>query len=457
MSTGDEEITATGTLFSVPTTDTISSSTSAPGKSRRLPDWIDSFLDITSDAPSPARFRLWAGITAISAAAEKRIWTRTGKSWQTEFDVFPSLYTLLVSPPAIGKGQAIGPVEKIWHSAKGAITGRLKVAPRSMTKASLVDEMAKAQRHIPLNKFAGTDALSIEFLEYSSLAILAEELGVLISSHDLDFLSLLTEIYNSKAVYSETRRTNKLSVEVFNPQITFLGGTQPAFLASILPEEAWGMGAMSRIILIYSGTGVKKQLFPEDDLFDNVVDIKMRSLQRSIVSDFSQILDLYGEMKWSAGARRAAVEWTNAGMPPIPTHSKLVHYCGRRDLHCVKLSMIASLSRSNSLIVAEEDFRRAQGWMLEAEEVMPDVFREMTGKSDGELIKQLNFYMFSVWMRNGRKPMHESFLINFLITRTTSDRIERIISMAERANIIAREAGTNLWFPRRADEHGQVD
>src|SRR6187399_2851098 len=106
-------------------------------KTRKLPDWIDSFLDITSDAPSPARFRLWAGITAISAAAEKRIWTRTGKSWQTEFDVFPSLYTLLVSPPAIGKGQAIGPVERIWHSAKGAITGRLKVAPRSMTKASL--------------------------------------------------------------------------------------------------------------------------------------------------------------------------------------------------------------------------------------------------------------------------------------------------------------------------------
>ena len=172
-----------------------------------------------------------------------------------------------------------------------------------MTKASLVDEMAKAQRHIPLNKFPGTEALSVEFLEYSSLAILAEELGVLISSHDLDFLSLLTKIYNSKAVYSETRRTNKLSVEVFNPQITFLGGTQPAFLGSILPEEAWGMGAMSRIIMIYSGVGVKKQLFPEDDLFDNVITLKYRSMQRNIVSDFSQILDLYGEMKWSPGAR----------------------------------------------------------------------------------------------------------------------------------------------------------
>jgi hypothetical protein len=119
--------------------------------------------------------------------------------------------------------------------------------------------------------------------------------------------------------------------------------------------------------------------------------------------------------------------------------------------------MISSLSRSNSLVVQEEDFRRAQGWLLEAEEVMPDVFREMTGKSDGELIKALNFYMFSVWAHNGRKPMHESYLINFLITRTTSDRIERIISMAERANIIAREAGTKLWFPRRADEHGIVE
>ena len=37
------------------------------------------------------------------------------------------------------------------------------------------------------------------------------------------------------------------------------------------------MGAMSSIILIYSGVGVKKQLFLEDDLFDNIVDIKMRT------------------------------------------------------------------------------------------------------------------------------------------------------------------------------------
>ena len=119
--------------------------------------------------------------------------------------------------------------------------------------------------------------------------------------------------------------------------------------------------------------------------------------------------------------------------------------------------MISSLSRSNSLIVSEEDFRRAQGWLLEAEEVMPDVFREMVGKSDGELIKDLNFYMFALWSKNGRKPMHESYLINYLITRTTSDRIERIIKMAERANIISRVAGTDNWFPRRADEHGIIE
>lgn len=393
-------------------------------------------------------FRLWAGITALSAAAERRIWTRTEQS-----ELYCNLYTLLVAPPGVGKGMAIGPVEKMWHRAKGNVTGRLKVAPRSMTKASMIDEMARAQRRIPMNRFSNTPAMSVDLLEYSSLAILAEELGVLISTHDLDFLSALTVLYNNSPIYSETRRTGKISIEVFNPLITFLGGTQPAFLSNLLPEEAWGMGMMSRVVLIYSGKSVQKPLFPLD--FDgNVVDLRLKALEKSLELDMGQILDLYGQVYWTEEARDEIVAWRAEGMPPIPTHSKLLHYNERRIMHIIKLSMIASLSRSNDLQITLSDFNRAKDWLLDAEMVMPDIFREMLGKSDGILIKELHMAMVAAYGRSGKKPLPAAFIWNFLQTRTTADRIERIINTAEKANIIARMAGTDTWTPRPSDEHG---
>lgn len=421
--------------------------TPAPvGKTRRLGDWLDSFLESTEDAASPKIFRLWAGITAISAAAERRVWTTA-----LQGDVWPNLYVLLVAPPAVGKGQAITPVEHIWHKAKGQITGRIKVAPHSMTKASMIDELAKAQRTIPLNKFAGTEGLSVDILQYASLTISAEELGVLVFKHDLEFLSTLTALYNDRPSYSETRRTNSLSIEVFNPQVTLLAGTQPAFLANLLPEEAWGMGTMSRIIMIYAGTPIKKGFFP---VADNVVSLRQRALRSSLELDMGQILDLYGRFTWEDAAAREFESWLEADMPPAPVHSKLIHYNGRRRRHIAKLAMVASLSRGNDLQVTLSDFNRAKDWLLDAEIVMPDVFREMTGKSDGQLIKELNFFMFAMWVRSGRKPLPTAMLYNFLQSRTTADRIERIIQTAERANIIAREAGTDTWIPRPADEHG---
>lgn len=100
------------------------------------------------------------------------------------------------------------------------------------------------------------------------------------------------------------------------------------------------------------------------------------------------------------------------------------------------------------------DFNRAKDWLLDAERWMPDIFREMLGKSDGQLLKELHMALYAAWARNGQKPLPAAFIWNFLQTRTTADRIERIINTAEKANIIARVAGTDSWIPRPSDEHG---
>lgn len=351
------------------------------------------------------------------------------------------MYTLLVGPPASGKTEAINPTEYFWNKAR-----RLKVAPRSVTRASLVDELAEAQKRLPIGP--------TELIEYASLNVSAGELGVLLPAHDTDFLSVLNHLYDNPPWHSEKRRTMKINHHIVNPQLNILAGTQPAYLASLLPEEAWGMGFMSRQIMIYSSQVMQVELFPE---FFGLAEgnVKRKALENALASDMIALSELYGQARWDIDAATELRRWYLEGMKPVPEHSKLTHYTGRRVIHIGKLSMIASLSRGSDLKITLSDLNRARDWLLEAEMAMPDIFREMVGRSDAQVLTELHFYMFAQWRRNGQKPLHKSALYNFLSTQAPSDKIPRLLSVAEQANMIARVAGSaDLYIPRPKNEHG---
>lgn len=399
-------------------------------KTRKLEDWIESFLEFTNELPSPRLFRLWSAITAVGGAAERRVWFESAGEVS-----YPNLFTLLIAPPAVGKSVAIGAAERFWHFTK-----KLKVAPRSVTRASLVDVLADSKRSIPIK--GGTN-----LVEYSSLQVAADEFGVLVSAHDLDFLSVLNKLYDNPPIHSEKRRTMKIDHNIINPQLTILAGTQPSFLANLLPEQAWGMGFMSRQVMIYSGTPIKVKLFK--------ITLKDQALRSCLLSDMAQMAELMGQMRAEDEVENELQRWYDEGMPPIPEHSKLVHYNGRRIMHMAKLMMISCLSRGNDLTITTQDLSRARDWLLEAEIHMPDIFREMAGRSDGQVIAELHHFMFVLWSRSGHKPIHESAIYNFLKTQLPSERIPRVLEVAERSNVIARIAGTKDQFiPRPKNEHG---
>src|SRR6266481_9773574 len=54
-------------------------------------DWIEAFMDYTGGLPSPAIFRLWAGISTLAGAQERR--TRVMSAGRP---IYPNLYVLLV-------------------------------------------------------------------------------------------------------------------------------------------------------------------------------------------------------------------------------------------------------------------------------------------------------------------------------------------------------------------------
>jgi len=403
-----------------------------------LMDWITSFLDYTEGMPTPPIYRLWAGITALSGALERRVYVETAKGV-----VYPNLFTFLVGPPGIGKSQAIGPVTALWKRAR-----KLHVAPDSMTKSSLVDALARSTRKI-------ISPQSLE--EYSTLLIPCSEFGVLMPKYDPDLVSSLNNLYDNPLNYREERRyltALDKNPDIPFPQLVILAGTQPAFLSSMLPEEVWGMGFPARIIMVYSGVTPKVELFPEDATAKNQ-EGHFNALASAIIARSED--KVRGRFDWEPAAKVALRDWHLAGMPPIPQHSRLQYYNQRRILHTLKLCMIASFSRAIDLTVRLEDFNQARTWLLEAETTMPNAFRDMVAKSDSQVVQELHWHLWKNWgatAEERRKPFTEAQLYEFLRHRVPSDKITRILDVADKAGVIVRIAGTNNWIPKRKDEHG---
>jgi hypothetical protein len=391
-----------------------------------LKDWIEQFLDYTSGINSPDIFRQWAGIATIAGALERRVWIMAaGKQ------LFPNLYTLLVSAPGIGKTQAIEHTSDLWYAIK-----ELHVAPHDVTKASLVDAIAASSRKLVLS--------DTSLIEYNSLLIAADEFGVLVPSHDQEFLNTLNRIYDNPPQHRQNRRGFKDQIDITNPQLNIIGGTQPAYLANLLPEQAWGMGFMSRIIMIHCGTRRQVRLFGGKQLSDTT--------RQSLIRRLQAMGKLYGAMPWEFRAAEAAEHWNLKGLEPVPTHSKMEHYNARRMLHVLKLSIVSAVSQGNTSI-SVEDFNRGRDWLLEAESAMPDIFRAMVQRSDIEVIDELHFYAWQVYIKD-KKPIHESKLINFLQGRVPSEKIVRILDICTRAGNFTKLDGTGLYQPMPKTSHG---
>ena len=320
--------------------------------------------------------------------------------------VYPNLFILLVAPPGVGKSAGM-----YWGRQVAKATKKLKLAPDDMTKAALIDTLSKAKQ---TKVYPPRD-----MLEYHSLTIFADELGVFLPAHDTSFLSVMNKLFDNPDDYDESRRGRETDHTLVNPQANLIAGTQPDFLASLLPPTAWGMGFMSRMLMVYAGKSPRPKLFGKRVKIDT----------RDLVEDLRAISELHGELDWSEGAENELTSWHESGMAPEPQHSKLKHYLPRRILTMLKLCIISSVSRSNSMLIEKEDVIRAREWLLEIEALMPDIFKDMSGNSDMQLIQDLHYYLWQHYSKTNKAPIHDSMIRRFLSARTPPYNVEHLMKL----------------------------
>ena len=403
-------------------------------------DLIDNFVKYTANEQSPEIYRKWAAVSLIGAAAERRLFSCALE----DKPVYPNLFIMLVGRPGRGKGiintaRALSRYIKRTNCSPDNAKKSLYICPDDVTGPAVVDKLAESVwlQDLGMGKIE----------EYSFMSVFAEEMNVFIKAYETTFISSLAFFWNCFESFQQNRRTGNVQIVIKNPGLNLLIGAQPAMMAQLLPEVAWGQGFMGRTIMVYSEQEIKPKLFTRTAQEEKD---KRTALCKDVLDDLSLITGLRGEIFWSPEAAFELVSWIeDKNYAPVPRHPKLEDYLPRRVQNITKLSIVMALSRCPHEIpeIQAVDVCRAMEWLFEAEELMPDVFRAMVGRSDKDIIEEAYLFAMKIYVSQ-KRDVPKALMLSFLKDRCPHDKINSILSLLVEMDYLDEITDTGHYRPR---------
>lgn len=390
---------------------------------RRLPDFISGFCKFAETYNTTPHFAQATAVWMVGTVVTRAVAMRSrGNS------LSPNMFIQLVGGPGTGKSQAITAGRSILLKA---VNG-LSLIPASVTRAGMEDYMVGnlQQRRTP----DGQLLLSNECIG------LSEEMQGILPDQDLGHLTLYNILYDLPQLHiAQTRTHGEVRLEA--PYCSILTGAQPAFLALSIPEGAWGMGFMSRSMMIFDQPRERRSMFEFQDV-DN-------KLKADLIHDLKTIATLCGWVQWSKEAVALYHEWwVRHGGQPVPTAKRLaMGYNSRREIHFAKLAMVMSLSRSDELIVQLEDVQEAITFLITVEDRMKFVFNEMASTGSMIAIEEA-IDMVRAATAEG-KAVDEAQIISFLMQRFPSTQVHSLVTNLIQSKAIKNVGGLDVTGMRK--------
>lgn len=352
---------------------------------RRLRSWIGGFLEYTRNIGSPEIWRRWTAVSIVGGALERRCGIRTARGL-----LYPNTFVMLVGPPAAGKSVVIDEARSYWTN-----TAKLFLAPSAITRAGMIDILEESRKTLMT-----PDGPMV----YHPMLVASSEFGNLVPAYENDWINQLNELYDCGAIFRA--RTRSLGEKVIEgPYMHIVAGTQPQYLRVLLPEEAFGMGFFSRFILVYAPQAAKTSIFNAPE--------KNKDQKAKLHQDLMRIVTLTGEFKLEEDAKEYYEQQYIDDFPPKPEHPKLQHYCGRRLVHVLKIAMALSASESDDLVITKSHIRSALAMLHDAEQFMPQIFKEMATHGFADTNMEVHQYAQELYIK-AQQPIPQSKLVYFL-------------------------------------------
>lgn len=333
---------------------------------RQLDDWIESYLKYVDNSEPPEIYHIWTAVSTIAAALQRKCVIRWG-----HLSFYPNMYIVLVGPPGKArKGTAMNFGKNFLSKLQ------IPMAAESITREALIRDI-KENGNMDINE-GGED-----LARHSSYTIFSPELVVFLGYNNEQLIMDLTDWFDcgSGPEGRWTYRTKQQGTdEIIGVWVNLIGATTPDLLRTSLSQNAVGGGLTSRIIFVYAADKGKTCPVP-------FMTKEQQKLEDLLYYDLERIHMMNGQFKLTKGFINLWTDWyTEQDRKQIFSESSLQAYCERRQLHVIKLSMILSAAKSDSMIISEHDLSRAIKLLEHTEKDMPKVFAGVGKSQHGAVI-----------------------------------------------------------------------
>lgn len=302
---------------------------------RKLTNWLESYLHFTRFEGSPENFHRWTALVVLSAAVNRNCWMEGGY-----YRTFPNLYVLFLGPSGVGKSSSSG----IGIELLKATSAQVHIFKDFITPAALITFMQHATVRVEIG----------DKLEYKTpVLIYASELGTLINPRSgvRELTFLLTEFFNKPGDHED--RTDKRGlVTIKKPNLTCLLCCFPEWVDEEFTAISLRSGFFGRMMVVTEF--IRRGPNPTSSLSKTD-----QELREHLIADLEVINSLYGEMQWDSETQVAWDKWYS-DLPRDLTDSdggiEVRGFTSRKAQFVQRLAMLNSIAQRDSLLVTMKDF-----------------------------------------------------------------------------------------------------
>lgn len=382
---------------------------------RKLENWLKAYQTFMFNTESAASFDKWTAYYVISAALRKKISLSLGR-----IKIYPNVYIVFVAEPGRArKSQAISYGVEFLSNIPEIV-----MSADAITKEAMLQDL----------ELCGCDELMPDgsVFKHSSLNIVSKEFESFLGQkkENTKMLVLLTDLFDCQEIPWKYRTKNSGTNVVPSVFLNLLAATTPESLASSLPSTAVGGGLTSRILFIWADN--KKKKIPRPVMSD-----KEKQLKQDLIDDLFIISRMSGRFEMDADCIKQwdawYMEFDEDSPKRICKDPSFNGWYSRKPLYILKLSMIISAARSNSLVMTWENLKYAIDEVEELEHQMGNVFKAI-GKSN--VVSEVESVMQTI---KNHGTINEHLLMQIAYRDNDSLKFDNVISTILRTGQVKRE------------------
>lgn len=378
--------------------------------------FLNRYLDATEGQESPDIFHMWVAMSMISASLDRKVWLDRGGM----YTLYPNLYVCLVAGSArCRKSTAIKiGISKVF---KPALEKIVDISSQKLTAESYT----KALHRI------------YNIRKKSSMFIVNDELLTLFgrTSNENNLVAMLTTLYDCPEDWCyETIVRGKEPVYKAYP--TLLSASTPKWLRHIVPTDSIGGGFTGRVLFIYQPDTARKfaHIRITEDQANAFTDC---------VNDLVEINKLEGGFVFSKKAEDTYSDWYTSIYNPDEGGDLLEGYMNRKADTLIKVAMLVSVSKKDSLVIEPNDIISAIAMMADNEKYLTYVMK---------LIEQTEFGSAAydvielIKASNAKAISHTTLLRAFSHKYNSKEIVDIINTLVEGSLITIDRQGGDLRY-----------